>query len=251
MHYYQFNIGDYTSSTAHLEPLEDIAYRRILDLYYSTEKPLTDDIESLSRLIRMRTHSECIANVLREFFVLEKDGWHCERVDIEIFKFHEKADKARDSAKARWKKHKENQKVTDKPKEDANALRPQSERNANHKPLTTNQKPINKKEKINKKNTARGTRLDKNWKPSIELINFCNSERPDLNPQTVVNTFLDYWVAQPGQKGVKLDWDATWRNWVRNSRKEFKQQAKPEKFNVADYYAQQQKEWREQNAIND
>lgn len=27
-------------------------------------------------------------------------------------------------------------------------------------------------------------------------------------------------------------------------------QSKPEKFNVADYYAQQQKEWREQNAIN-
>lgn len=27
--------------------------------------------------------------------------------------------------------------------------------------------------------------------------------------------FRDYWIAQPGQKGVKTDWDATWRNWVR------------------------------------
>lgn len=30
-------------------------------------------------------------------------------------------------------------------------------------------------------------------------------------------TFLDYWHAQPGSKGVKLNWLATWRNWVRRS----------------------------------
>lgn len=29
--------------------------------------------------------------------------------------------------------------------------------------------------------------------------------------------FRDYWVAQPGQKGVKLDWPATWRNWCRRA----------------------------------
>lgn len=29
--------------------------------------------------------------------------------------------------------------------------------------------------------------------------------------------FYDYWLAQPGQKGVKLDWLATWRNWCRKS----------------------------------
>lgn len=29
------------------------------------------------------------------------------------------------------------------------------------------------------------------------------------------DTFRDYWVAQPGSKGTKLDWFATWRNWVR------------------------------------
>lgn len=27
--------------------------------------------------------------------------------------------------------------------------------------------------------------------------------------------FLDYWRAAPGSKGVKLDWPATWRNWIR------------------------------------
>lgn len=29
--------------------------------------------------------------------------------------------------------------------------------------------------------------------------------------------FTDYWRAQPGQRGVKLDWQATWRNWCRTA----------------------------------
>ena len=29
--------------------------------------------------------------------------------------------------------------------------------------------------------------------------------------------FADHWAAQPGQKGVKADWPATWRNWIRRA----------------------------------
>lgn len=29
--------------------------------------------------------------------------------------------------------------------------------------------------------------------------------------------FRDYWNSQPGQRGVKLDWQATWRNWCRSA----------------------------------
>ena len=29
--------------------------------------------------------------------------------------------------------------------------------------------------------------------------------------------FRDYWSAQPGAKGRKTDWDATWRNWIRRA----------------------------------
>jgi hypothetical protein len=34
----------------------------------------------------------------------------------------------------------------------------------------------------------------------------------------VFSEFRDYWIAVAGQRGVKLDWDATWRNWVRNQK---------------------------------
>ena len=37
MNYYPFHLGDYAARTAHLEPMEDLAYRRLLDLYYLGE----------------------------------------------------------------------------------------------------------------------------------------------------------------------------------------------------------------------
>jgi len=142
MHYYSFNIGDYATATAHLEPLEDLAYRRLLDLYYSSEQPIPEDLKQVARLIRMRTHSEFINSVLEEFFTLDSDGWHCDRVDVEIFKYNEKSYKASKSAKSRWKKAKQKQKVKASCEGNANALKTHSEGNANQEPITINQEPI-------------------------------------------------------------------------------------------------------------
>jgi len=46
----------------------------------------------------------------------------------------------------------------------------------------------------------------------------CKKLRPDLNPATTFERFSDYWTAQPGAKGRKTDWLATWRNWCRNEK---------------------------------
>ena len=50
MHYFQFNIGDYARDTAHLTEMEDLAYRRMLDLYYRAEGPLPSSIDEIARL---------------------------------------------------------------------------------------------------------------------------------------------------------------------------------------------------------
>ena len=138
MHYYQFNIGDYASHTSHLDPLEDIAYRRMIDYCYLNEIGLPKSKEEIGRLIRMRTHSDCIANVLREFFTLEGNSYFHKRVEKDIEKYKSKSDKAKESANARWSKTKASP--------DANALRTECEGNANHKPLTNNHKPLTKKQ---------------------------------------------------------------------------------------------------------
>ena len=47
---------------------------------------------------------------------------------------------------------------------------------------------------------------------------FCINTRPDLEPSPVWDQFKDYWASVGGTKGAKLDWFATWRNWVRNQK---------------------------------
>lgn len=65
---------------------------------------------------------------------------------------------------------------------------------------------------------SRGSRLPPDWTPDAEQIAFCRAERPDLDPAATAARFVDYWIAQPGAKGVKVDWTATWRNWVRGEK---------------------------------
>ena len=143
MHYYTFHPKDYMSKTSFLDPLEDLAYRRMLDYQYLNESPLPENIKEIAMLINMRTECERIATVLRYFFELTDDGYVNDRAEKEIAKYQEKSDKARKSANARWKqkgaKANKNKGSSD---DDANALRTECEGNANHKPLTTNQEPI-------------------------------------------------------------------------------------------------------------
>lgn len=61
--------------------------------------------------------------------------------------------------------------------------------------------------------SKRGHRLPDDWQPSPELVQFAIDNRVD--PQITAEKFRDYWHSVPGSKAVKLDWDATWRNWVR------------------------------------
>ncbi|OFJ47861.1 hypothetical protein BA896_001450 [Janthinobacterium lividum] len=65
---------------------------------------------------------------------------------------------------------------------------------------------------------ATASRLPADWAASAEDIEFCKAERPELVPAQTEQRFRDYWIAQPGVKGRKVDWPATWRNWVRNER---------------------------------
>lgn len=63
-----------------------------------------------------------------------------------------------------------------------------------------------------------GTRLPPDWSAPADWIAWAHTERPDLNLADTAARFADHWHAKPGKDGRKLDWLATWRNWVRNER---------------------------------
>jgi uncharacterized protein YdaU (DUF1376 family) len=106
VNYYPFHIGDYLSATRHLSWEEDAAYRRLLDTYYTTEKPLPADLRAVCRLVLATTESqrEAVKVVLEEFFKLTAEGYVNTRADAEIAAMREKQQKQRDKANKRWHK---------------------------------------------------------------------------------------------------------------------------------------------------
>lgn len=63
---------------------------------------------------------------------------------------------------------------------------------------------------------ARGTRLPDEWFTE-DMRDFARAEGlSDRQIARLSAEFADYWRAIPGQKGVKLDWLATWRNNIRS-----------------------------------
>lgn len=63
---------------------------------------------------------------------------------------------------------------------------------------------------------ARASRLPDDWKPDEKDLAFAREN--GLTPPEIAgqaDQFRDYWHARAGPQARKLDWNATWRNWIR------------------------------------
>lgn len=195
MHYYSFHIGDYVSHTRHLTLIEDLAYRRLLDLYYSSEKPII--AEQAARLIGMREHGQEVLCVLLEFFTETEVGYINKRADCEIDAFNKRSESARISASKRWNKD-----------GSADAMRSHTEPNApiNHKPITnviTQDKPARAKK------TAHA--LPDDFEPNEATVSLAKSL--GISWQAELPKFRDHHL----QKGtLGKDWNAGFRTWLNN-----------------------------------
>lgn len=102
MNFYKHHIGDYDADTAHLTWFEDMAYTRLMRLYYRRELPIPADIAQACRLVRAasKQEREAVENVLHEFFELDGDCWRNKRCDEEISTAQGKAAKNREVGKS-------------------------------------------------------------------------------------------------------------------------------------------------------
>lgn len=132
MHYYRFNIKDWTRDTAHLSVEEEGVYRRLLDLYYDSESPIPVETQPVIRRLRLAGHEEAVSVILGEFFELGPDGYRNTRCDEEIAKYHAKAEANRENGKKGGRPEKT------KGNPDGFELEPTD--NLNH--LTNNQEPV-------------------------------------------------------------------------------------------------------------
>jgi uncharacterized protein YdaU (DUF1376 family) len=223
VNYYRRYVGDYQKKTPRLTMLEHGAYNLLLDHYYAEELPIPLDMSEVYTMVRAMTPSDrkAVDKVLAKYFTKKEDGYHNSRANAEIAL----AVKARDNGAKGGRPRTEA--VTGNETED------ETEPETKHltgkgtgeggktghplalslKPLTTNHQPPPK----DRGAAARGSRLSltalpDNWKA------FCEHKRKDLVPAETFDRFRDYWIAIPGKDGEKLDWFATWRNWVRKEK---------------------------------
>jgi len=63
--------------------------------------------------------------------------------------------------------------------------------------------------------SPRGSRLPEDWYPSESDLEYARKHGVDAEREA--EKFRNHWTAQPGAKGRKADWSATWRNWILKS----------------------------------
>jgi len=202
MHYFQFNIGDYIKNTIHLSLMEDLAYRRLLDHYYDSEKPIPTDIPMVSR--KMRLDADIIQTVLSEFFELTPEGYRNHRADLEIASYHEymAKQKANGSKGGRPKKT--------QPKPTVNPSKTQN--NPKQEPLTTNHKPKREIATVVACPLDVEQQIWDDWKqlrkakkaPVTETV--VNSARKEAAKANMAfSDFLSVWCAR-GSQGLQAEW---------------------------------------------
>ena len=207
MHYYSFHVSDYIHDTAHLSNYEDLAFRRLLDLYYTSEKPIPNKTHEVSRRIRMANQIHAVQTVLEEFFMfdMENDCWFHKRCDETIAAYQAKAERNREVGK-----------LGGRPKSnpDANPEETQvvSKHNPNQEPITNNHKP--------KRDSATSVACPPDVSQQIwnDWVALRKSKKAPIT-QTVLNgaiaeakilgwpleKFLAEWCSR-GSQGLKAEW---------------------------------------------
>lgn len=79
----------------------------------------------------------------------------------------------------------------------------------------------------------RGSRVPEGFAVDEGMKAWAAEVAPDVDVAATTVEFIDYWAAIPGARGVKLDWVATWRNWIRR-RQGWALEKKPSPPTIAD-----------------
>lgn len=206
------------------EALSDGAYRAyhvICQMIYLNEGAIACNEHGIAGRCRqsLRAFRKNLAELLQSGkLTLENGRLRNSRADVEL----EKVDDNRMNASKGGEISGKSRKSTDKPlkthdppqatlQEDRSLL-DKTRRDETRKGRDAQARPPNGEALKSK----RGGRLTDAWRPSEQ--NRSQAKQLGLSDRDIEKiwpTFLDYWLGCPGQKGVKADWDATWRVWCR------------------------------------
>jgi len=214
MHYYPHHIGDYKSATAHLTNEEDLAYRRLLEMYYDTEAFIPLETQWVAR--RLRVGCEPLESVLKDFFVRTEEGWKHARCDLVIREYHEMAEKNRRNGKLGGRP-KSNKHGAENPvgyQSVPSGIPVETHSKANQEPITNNHKPSKERATVvacppdvSQQVWQDWLQLRKTKKASVTetVVKGARAEAAKLN--WTLEQFLVEWCTR-GSQGMKAEWVA-------------------------------------------
>ena len=209
--------ADFIAGTLSLSLEEKGAYSVLLDLIYDRGGPIPDDPQWIARVCGCSTRKwkKIRETLLSAGKIHAKDGLlsnvraekQIENGAKEARKLAENGAKGAEKTNEKQTSFKENSKLEEK-----GPLK--TERH------TRSQKPDTRKDISPLKSpplaSKKGTRLSETWTLPFEWREWAALERPDVDVDLEGEKFRDYWIAKAGKAAVKRDWQATWRNWIRN-----------------------------------
>jgi uncharacterized protein YdaU (DUF1376 family) len=209
----QLYVSDFIGDTLHLSTEQIGAYMLMLMAMWNAGGKLPSDEAKLARVARMSVKKwRAISDDLMAFFDASNGFISHNRLTKELQKSESKS-QSRASAGAEGGRAKA---LKDKEARLANATyEPQ------HLPdtitrdtssLRSEDAPAPKKQKA--------SRLPQDWSLPRAWGQWAVSEGyPEQTIRLEAAKFKDFWIAKSGKDATKLDWFATWRNWIRNCSK--------------------------------
>lgn len=208
--YFPMYPTDFEADTSHLTMAEDGAYNRLLRLCWMTPGcSLPDDEAWILRRMRARTSDEieAVKTVLSEFFKRENGRLFSPRLRKEALLSEER--------------HARRVSAGQKGGRPAKALKDNETRQSNAKamPKQPEPEPYREVTDVTSMPRKRGKRLPEDWTLPREWGEWALGEGwPEAVIRSEAAKFKDYWISKSGRDAAKLDWQATWRNWMRNSK---------------------------------
>jgi uncharacterized protein YdaU (DUF1376 family) len=192
--------GDYLADTMELSTFEHGCYLLLIAHYWRTGAPIENDLVA-RRVQKISSYQfQKIRPRIAKFFTMDGERWVHKRIEDELAK----ARKRKENSRAGGLKSAGNKRQVDLP----SAV--QVDFNPPPSPSPSIDKPTSLREAHSPK---KGSRLPADWKPNDDLRSWTKSV--GLDADKILPSFRDYWLSLPGQRGLKLDWEATWRNWCR------------------------------------
>ena len=208
--WFPLNAGDYLRDTNHLSLEEHGAYFKLICHAWDHDGCIPNDMRRIAQILGIHTNkAKTLWGFVGPFWYETHGGFRQKRIDAELTKSLEISEKRRKAAESR---HHANAPAN----APANAY---TIHNQHSLGVPKERESARKRAPPAPKKSTKGTR----WTESPEMLpgpwlSFALDQNvAEEDVWSEYEKFCDYWISQPGQKGVKLDWLATWRNWIRRS----------------------------------